>query len=141
MSGDTSSVGGDRQKLSVVQYEHEKLTNDVLVDANDDQIVVGCQPRDELSVAIAATRNVAHGEIESALEDVAAEVRHLRAVGSHGFDEAEEVEPVEIHNAHERVGTSGLVSLAIDGADDPEVLYHLRQAAQLADVAERRVDR
>lgn len=85
MSGDTQEVGSDRQKLSVVQPAYQRLTDELFVDVQDDQLVVGCRPRPELSVSISATSNVAHTEIEAALEDVAAEVEHTRAIAGHGF--------------------------------------------------------
>lgn len=90
--------------------------DDIRVEQHRDQLIIAVAPREGLNVLVSAAGNVAHAEIQAALDDAEKEVRHTRALSCvDGFDRIDEIDPWD-------------AAVAADGGEDP-VLEAFEEAA------------
>lgn len=95
------------------------MTNEgIRIEQHERQLLVAVAPRDGLDILVSASANVAHSEIQAALEDASKEVRHTRALSCvDGFDRIDQIAPWD-----------ETVPVVVDGGEDP-VLEAFEKAA------------
>ena len=129
-AGDGSGVNANAQKLSVAQIGNERLTDGLLVDYHDDQLVVSSRPRPGVGVSLTLERDASHDELTEAFDEVAREVQHLRAIAGHGAVDLGDLgrgvdDVVRVPVLDEE--TVSLETL-LDEIDDSEVAFQVRSA-------------
>lgn len=129
-AGDGSTVTRDSQKLSVAEFGKEYITDGLLVDYSDEQLVVSSRPRPGVGVSVALECDATHDELTDAVDDVVREVQHLRAIAGDGATDLADLgrgvdDVVRVPVVDRR--TVSLETLLAE-VDDPDVSYEVRSA-------------